>query len=129
MNRPVFASLPFCTVFDISLFLLLSGNWEGLPKAFGFDIGLGYPFFEKASPIEATIRNVRKGLPKNIFGICCADQRPVDPKHFTMLAIAVVTKWNDVPLVAWVVNQLDVCAISCRWVVLRAIQSVTIAGC
>ena len=106
-----------------------AGLSEGLPKAFWFDIGSDYPFFEKASPIAATIRDVRKRLPKNIFGICCADQRPVDPKHFTVLAIAVVTKWNDVPLVAWVVNQLDMCAISCRWVVLRTIQSVTIAGC
>lgn len=46
MKRPVSALLAFSTVLDIlPVFPAFSGVLcEGLPKAFGFDIGLGYPF-------------------------------------------------------------------------------------
>jgi hypothetical protein len=43
MKRPVSALLAFSTVRAIVDFLLLSGGCEGLPKAFGLNIGPGYP--------------------------------------------------------------------------------------
>lgn len=48
MKRPVSALRAFSTVRAIVDFLLLSGDCEGLPKVFGLDIGLGYPFFINA---------------------------------------------------------------------------------
>ena len=103
-----------------------SGTVRACPRPSGLTLDWAIRFV-KTSPIAGTIRDVSEGLPKNVFGICYADQWTSHVKDCTRLAVAIMTERNDVPLVGGVIHQLNMGTVCGFGREIRTICSVAVA--